>query len=131
MTLLTEELRLQLLRNGAAQGEVDHVPLVKIFDPAGAATWLITAMTPTEGEAREPDILFGLCDLGFGHPELGYVSLAELEAVKGRLGIGLERDLHFKGRAPLSVYAEAARFNGRITEAGAALSDAARRLKGG
>jgi len=130
MTLLTEELRQQLLKNGAAQGGVDHVPLVKIFDPAGAATWLITVMMPTEGETAEPDILFGLCDLGFGHPELGYVSLAELEAVKGQLGIGLERDLHFNGCAPLSVYAEAARLNGRITETGAALSDAANRLKG-
>lgn len=59
--------------------------------------------------------LFGLCDLGFGFPELGSVSLAELERVKGRLGLGIERDLYFAARFPLSVYAESARFAGHIT----------------
>jgi Protein of unknown function (DUF2958) len=28
---------------------------------------------------------FGLCDLGFGAPELGSVSLTELSAVRGKL----------------------------------------------
>ena len=50
-------------------------------------------------------------------PELGYVSLAEIESVKGPLGLGIERDLYFRPRFPLSVYAEAARRVGRITEA--------------
>lgn len=130
MKLLTEELRQQLLANGAAQDGMDHMPLVRIFDPAGAAIWLIAEMESSEDGATESDRLFGLCDLGFGFPELGYVSLAELEAVHGSLGIGLERDLYFKAHAPLSVYAEAARFYGRITETAAALIDAAHRLKG-
>ncbi|HVJ34891.1 MAG TPA: DUF2958 domain-containing protein [Terriglobia bacterium] len=125
--LLTDELHQRLLVNGAVGREVDHVPVVRIFDPAGAATWLLTELLPAE-EGADPDLLFGLCDLGFGVPELGYVSLAELEAVKGRLGIGLERDLFFQGRFPLSVYAEAARRHGRIIESEAALIDAARRL---
>ena len=130
MKLLTEELRQQLMANGAAQHGIDHTPLVRIFDPAGAAIWLITEMELSKGGVTEPDRLFGLCDLGFGFPELGFVSLAELEAVHGSLGIGLERDLYFKARAPLSVYAEAARFYGRVVETGAALTDAARRLRG-
>ena len=37
--------------------------------------------------------MFGLCDLGF--PELGYVSLNELQGVRGPLGLGIERDLHW------------------------------------
>ncbi len=40
--------------------------------------------------------MFGLCDLGC--PELGYVSLNEMEAVKGPLGLGIERDLHWKAK---------------------------------
>ncbi|WP_425462871.1 DUF2958 domain-containing protein [Mesorhizobium norvegicum] len=36
-------------------------------------------------------------DLGFGFPELGSVSLAELASVKGRLGLGIERDLCLQG----------------------------------
>src|SRR3546814_11388708 len=56
----------------------------------------------------EPDILFGLCDLGLGFPELGSVRLSELESVEGPLGLGIERDLYFEARYPLSVSAEAA-----------------------
>ena len=37
--------------------------------------------------------MFGLCDLGF--PELGYVSLNELRATRGPLGLGIERDLQW------------------------------------
>jgi hypothetical protein len=110
MILITDDLRARLLANGAADTETDHLPVVKLFDPTGAATWLLTELD------ADADTLFGLCDLGFGFPELGSVSLAELQSVKGRLGLGIERDLYFKGRFPLSVYAEAARSAGHITE---------------
>jgi hypothetical protein len=70
-------------------------------------------------------ILFGLCDLGMGCPELGYVSLGELKSVTNRLGLGIERDLYFKARYPLSVYAHAADRRGRIVESDAALAESA------
>jgi Protein of unknown function (DUF2958) len=63
-----------------------------------------------------------------GFPELGYVSLVELESVKGRLGLGIERDLYFVGRFPLSVYAEAAWIAGHITDAEHLLAQAAATL---
>jgi len=122
MILIPDDLRARLLAKGAAAGESDHLPVVKLFDPAGAATWLLTEMMP------DGDTLFGLCDLGFGCPELGYVSLAEIERVTGPLGLGIERDLHFIARFPLSVYAEAARLAGRITEAERLLAQAAAAL---
>jgi len=124
MILIPDDIRQRLLANGAAEPEADPVPVVKLFDPTGAATWLITEMRPDE-----PDILFGLCDLGFGCPELGYVSLSELESVRGPLGLGIERDLYFVGRFPLSVYAEAARLAGRITESERLLARAAAALR--
>jgi len=127
--LLTENLRHRLLVNAAAGREIDHVPVVKIFDPVGAACWLLTEMVAPENHDIEPDLLFGLCDLGFGEPELGYVSLAELEAVKGRLGIGLEFDFTFRGLFPISVYAEAARRHSRIVEAEGPLMEAGRCLR--
>ena len=123
MDLMPDDIRQRLLANGAAEVETDHVPVVKFFDPTGAATWLITEMLPDE-----PDILFGLCDLGMGCPELGYVSLAELQSVKGRLGLGIERDLYFTARFPLSVYAEAARITGGIAESDDILAQAAAAL---
>ena len=123
MDLMPDDIRTRLLANGAATVEIDDIPVVKFFNPTGAATWLITEMMPDE-----PDILFGLCDLGTGYPELGYVSLSELQSVKGRLGLGIERDVYFTARYPLSVYAEAARIAGGITESEDMLARAAAAL---
>ena len=128
MDLMPDDIRARLLANGATPEETDHLPVVKYFDPCGAATWIITELMPAEGEGAEPDILFGLCDLGMGCPELGYVSLAELQSVKGRLGLGIERDLYFAPRFPLSVYAEAAQSAGHITECEQRLAQAAAAL---
>ena len=122
MKLITKEIERCLLENGRRPDE-DHRPVVKFFNPCGAATWLITQMDPDE-----PDILFGLADLGFGCAELGSVRLSELESVKGPLGLGIERDLYFEARYPLSVYAEAARLAGSIVTATRLLDDAALRL---
>jgi hypothetical protein len=124
MDLMPDDIRAKLLANGAAKAETDHIPAVKFFNPAGAATWLITEMMPDE-----PDILFGLCDLGMGYPELGTVSLAELQSVKGRFGLGIERDLYFAPRFPLSVYARAAQTAGCITEDEVLLAQAAAALR--
>lgn len=123
--MLPSHLYERLLANGRAslEAERDHTPVAKFFDPAGAATWLISELNPAE-----PDILFGLCDLGQGFPELGYVRFSELAETKNRLGINLERDLFFVGTFPLSVYAEAARAHERITEDDQHLKDAAKRL---
>jgi len=122
MKLITKEIERRLLENGRRPDE-DHQPVVKFFDPCGAATWLISQMDPDE-----PDILFGLSDLGLGFPELGSVRLSELKSVRGRLGLGIERDLYFESRYPLSVYAEAARPAGAIVTATRLLDDAALRL---
>ena len=119
MNLLTITQREQLLVNGRNRDQ-DHRPVVKFFDPCGAATWLFTELDPEDG-----DTLFGLSDLGFGTPELGYASLAEIASVRLRFGLGIERDLYFKPKHSISVYAEAARAAGRIVEFGPELEVAA------
>lgn len=132
MDLLTPDLRQTLIANVAAREkaarrgacEPDPAPVVKLFNPCGAATWLLTELD------RDGDTLFGLCDLGFGCPELGSASLAEIASVRVPLGLGIERNLHFAASHSLSVYAEAARRHGGIIEDAAALADAARRLSG-
>ncbi len=58
--------------------------------------------------------LFGLCDLGLGCPELGYLMLSEIEDVRGKLGLPVERDLYFKAEHRLSTYAKIARHAGMI-----------------
>jgi hypothetical protein len=125
MELIPEAIRARLLANGAkVREEDDHVPLVKLFTPDANATWLIS-----ESDPDRPDLYFALCDLGFGFPELGYLSISEISSVKGPLGLSIERDLWFKGDFPLSVYAHAARGVGHITLERDALAAAARELE--
>jgi Protein of unknown function (DUF2958) len=62
----------------------------------------------------EHDLAFGLCDLGMGEPELGYVSLTELSTVRGKLGLPVERDEHFNANKSLPAYADEARTRGYI-----------------
>ncbi|SKA24864.1 DUF2958 domain-containing protein [Consotaella salsifontis] len=118
MILLTDDLRDRLLANGR-QRDIDHVPVVKFFNPVGAGTWLITEME------ADGDTLFGLADLGFGCPELGACSLAELTSVRLPFGLGIERDILFQATVPISVYAEAARRAGHIVERRDMLEEAA------
>ncbi|MBV9510541.1 MAG: DUF2958 domain-containing protein [Caulobacteraceae bacterium] len=119
MSLLPAPLRARLIANGADEPESDHVPVLKLFNPLGAATWLASEMN------ADGDTLFGLADLGFGCPELGAFSQSEIASIRLPLGLGIERDLCFQGRFPLSVYAEAARASGWITEAERVLRAAA------
>ena len=120
MKLLTKRHRDRLLKNGR-NPDRDHPPAVKFFNPCGAATWLFSEL------GEDGDTLFGLGDLGFGTPELGYSSLAEIAAIRVRFGLRIERDLHFRPKHAMSVYTEAARAAGRIVEHGPELDEAAER----
>src|SRR6266404_4429381 len=103
MTLITQSQLDQLLANGKAQraaidndqGAIDFKPVVKLFTPDAQCTWLLT-------------------DLGMGEPELGYVSLTELRAVRGKLGLPVERDEHFDADKTISSYADEAQQQGHI-----------------
>ena len=116
MTLITAAQRQKLLENGRAQRDaidrqdqvLDFQPVVKLFTADGNATWLLTELNP------DIDLAFGLCDLGLGEPELGYVSLAELAAARGPLGLPLECDLHFAPTRTIAAYADLAREHRRI-----------------
>jgi hypothetical protein len=115
--LITQEQRARLLANGRANAAriaedgntQDFWPVVKLFCPWGAATWLLSEIDP-----EDETIAHGLCDLGFGCPEIGSVSLAEIAAVRGPGGLRIERDLHFKPAKSLTAYADEAREAGRI-----------------
>ncbi|MDR3471242.1 MAG: DUF2958 domain-containing protein [Devosia sp.] len=118
MILLTQTQREQLLDNGRRQAavkgtpdELDFAPVVKLFNPCGAGTWLLTEIDPDD-----ETVAWGLCDLGMGFPEFGTVSLTELAEYHGQFGLGIERDLHFAARGPISVYIDAANDAGHIIE---------------
>tara|TARA_R110000737_G_scaffold270793_4_gene277970 strand:+ start:961 stop:1323 length:363 start_codon:yes stop_codon:yes gene_type:complete len=118
MQLLTQDQRAQLAANYATNHDpatgfevdapVDHLPVVKFFNPCSSGTWLFSMMAPG-------DVLYGLCDLGWGCPELGDMSLDEMAAVKIKpFGLGIERDRHFTANKTLGAYAAEAREAGHI-----------------
>jgi hypothetical protein len=86
MELLTPELRKQL--RAANRGSGSKAILAKLFNPAGAATWLLTSLD------SDDDTLWCVADLGLGFVEYGTVSLSELESIRGPFGLGIERDLY-------------------------------------
>lgn len=113
MQLITEEDMKTLLENGrivAANPNHDPYPVVKLFTPDADATWLIS-----EADPDEPDILFGLCDFGLGFPELGTVRLSEIAAIRGPIGLPVERDIYFRADRSISEYADLANEAGSIT----------------
>jgi hypothetical protein len=66
---------------------------VKLFDPCGSWTWFITEFSETAPDGYK-NLAFGLVN---GHEcEAGYIDLNELSTVRGRMGIGIEIDMHFK-----------------------------------
>lgn len=111
--LLTAAQCTALIANGhrsLTDERFDPLPVVKLFTPDAAATWLLSEIDPSD-----PDRAFGLCDLGLGCPEVGWVSLKELSAVRGRFGLPVEWDRHWRAEKSLSCYAAEARALGRIS----------------
>ncbi len=114
MKLFTKEIERKLIRNHeatmAADGEdLNHEPVVKLFDPYGASTWLLSEYDP------EYENAFGLCDLGMGCPELGSVHIPELRNLQ-LLGVPrIERDRSWSAQGhSLTNFAKVARQNGGI-----------------
>ena len=112
MKLLLKTQKEQMLKNGKATAEHDYNsgepepvfrPVVKFFTPDASCTWLLTELDPDT-----PDIAFGLCDLGMQSPELGSVLISEIEALRGCLGLPVERDMYFKADKTIGEYAEEA-----------------------
>lgn len=118
MELITKRQRAQLIANGIEAERIrtldsdehyDPIPVVKLFTPDGACTWLLTDLSPDD-----EDCAYGLCDLGFGFPEFGPVLLSDLRAVRGKLGLPVERDRYVTLDKPLSHYMTEARSAKRI-----------------
>ena len=87
MQLLTKEIRKHLPPIGSQDGKgAKAVAYVKFFTPDSSWTWYAT-------EFDGQDTFFGLVE--GQEKELGYFSLAELQGVRGPMGLPIERDLHW------------------------------------
>ena len=92
MKLLTNEIRNRLPPIGSQDQEADPIVYVKFFCPWNHWTWFAY-------EFDQEDIFLGFVKGDFD--EFGTFSLSELESVKGPMGLGMERDIHFSPK-PLS-----------------------------
>lgn len=89
---------------------VDFPPVVKWFDQLGSATWLISEVDDTETMA------FGLCDLGMGFPEMGYVAIDDINSIKLGDMQRIVKDDYWQAEQTLTRYANDARRAGCIAE---------------
>ncbi|AOR80809.1 hypothetical protein LH128_19079 [Sphingomonas sp. LH128] len=118
MSLLSRTASRMLLANArmsARHPAFDPYPLVRLFNPLGPGTWLVSELYP------DGDTLFGLADLGFGCPELGCFSLREVAGIHLPFGMGIERDRMFRTRQRMSRWTEVSRLLGSIGAAQAYL----------
>ena len=89
MKLFTQKQLQQLQTNLKRK---DGIAYVKLFNPSGPGTWYISEIrkTPEYTEA------FGVADLGYGTPEMGYFSIDEITKLSfPPFMLGVERDKWF------------------------------------
>ena len=85
--LMTKAIYDSLPKLYSQENVADPLVRVKYFDPSGSGTW-------GGIEFDGVDLFFGWATFG-GTGELGYFSLKELASVRGRFGLGIERDKYF------------------------------------
>ena len=110
MKLITKEIESKLRKNESLPEEL-RMPHLKLFNPVGAGTWLVSEIESGSVEDGTA-ILFGLADLG--HPEMGSFSLAELTSLRLPLGLSIERERSWRPEKTLIEYAQEARSQGYI-----------------
>lgn len=91
MKLLTKAITEKATKQYSQGTDLAQNVVAKFFNPCGDWTWYLMNIDPDD-----KDYAWGIVD-GFAVEE-GSFSISELEDVKGPLGIGIERDIHFQPR---------------------------------
>jgi hypothetical protein len=86
---MTKEIEQAARKQYPLGSSFDQKIVAKFFDPTGSWTWYLMNQDP-----EEPDYLWGIVN-GF-EIEMGSFSLSELQSVRGKFGLGIERDIHFR-----------------------------------
>lgn len=89
MKLMTKAIEKTAQAQYPRGSDLDQLIVAKFFDPTGSWSWYLMNQDP-----EDPDYLWGIVK-GF-EVEMGSFSLSELSTFKGRFGLGIERDLHFR-----------------------------------
>lgn len=105
MKLMTKEIEKTMPKLDSTEdlAGADKTAVVKFFSPSGRGTWYAV-----EGEKMENGDweFFGwvVSPLGSDCDEWGYFHLSELASVKGRFGLGIERDMYFTPTKMLELF---------------------------
>lgn len=115
-TLFSKDQRRRLVANGKAQmkavennGWIDQDPIVELSIKRAGVRCLLTHVRPDD-----PDMAYGLVDLGSGQPTLTEVSLGWLTEFAGLLGLQVYNNPNFRVIGSLSLYYVWAKRAGRI-----------------
>ena len=106
MKLITKAQMQKLTKNWNKDNLGEQKPVVKMFTPDAAATWLFVAASLQEED--NDIILYGIADVGLGFVEWGYVSFTELTSIRGKLGLPVERDRYTTFDKTMNEYYAAA-----------------------
>jgi len=88
MKLLTKEIAEQLQKQYPMGSDMEQMVIAKLFDPCSSWSWYLIN--------QDPEDFYYLWGIVQGHEvEMGSINLAALEEYRGRLGIGIERDISF------------------------------------
>jgi hypothetical protein len=96
MKLLTKEIENKFKRTPLYSQDgkgLNANILCKFFMTCSDFTYYVLE---AEKQADNDWLLFGICTLN-GSTEYGYQLLSELQSVRNRFGLGVERDLYFNG----------------------------------
>jgi hypothetical protein len=100
MQLMTKEIEYAAQKQYPLGAELEgQLVVAKFFNPTGSWSWYLMNQDP-----KDPDYLWGIVK-GF-EVETGSFSLSELMSFRGPLGIGLERDLHFRPQPAEEIWAK-------------------------
>ena len=88
MKLMTKEIEQKARDQFKLGSDGSQKVVAKFFDPCGSWTWYLMNQDPDD-----PDYLWGIVQ--GNEIEMGSFSLSELSNYRGRLGVGIERDLYF------------------------------------
>ncbi len=116
MEILSELHLEKLIENGKkikddVKKDIPVVVFLRLYNNPPCA-WMLASIDPDNH-----DIAFGLMQIGDGFPELGYVSLKELEDLRGHNGNKVKHDPLFEDADKLDInsYAKMAKQMGQIT----------------
>jgi len=97
MKLMNKDIIKQAQNQYPLGSDMDQLIVAKFFDPTGSWSWYLMNQDP-----EDPDYLWGIVN-GF-EVEMGSLSLSELSEYRGKLGLGIERDIGFRPMAAKELW---------------------------